>query len=542
MEKERLIAPVEGAKRGDTEAAGGLYEGFRQDIYYFILKNVSNDSQLAEDLTQDTFIEILDTIDKLQEPAAFPGWARQIAYHKCTAYFRKRHELLADENEDGQTMFDTIQEDRTEFIPDEALDHEELKKTILAMIRDLPEEQRSAIMLRYYNEVSVKEIAQMQGVSENTVKSRLNYGRKTIKQAVEAYEKKNGIKLHSVAIVPLLLWLFRQQAVSAGVSVTTKTAAVAITTGAASAGSTTAAATAVTTGTKAAGKFTAKKIIAGIAAAAVVTGGVTAGILLNKDEPELPKEEQVMTWYGHERYSDATGEFEHCAAWIDMRVDKMSDTFISGSLVVTEENDVIYQVSFEGEGVVEEEETDDREMEATGRVIYTIIFDQPIVVERIGGDTAHTQDTLIYDKETDTFTIQHFCNDLWSVTMVRTGNEDVKVMAKDEVWVGDGWDNFEERDFRFEVYKMTNIGIRGKLTVLLDGEVVHETEFSGRGYQIHQYYWYHLVLEIPKETAGDYQDEDFLLIRYDENMDVFKVKSILTSPIYRFTLERETSS
>ena len=62
--------------------------------------------------------------------------------------------------------------------------------------------------------MSVKEIAEVQGVTEGTVKSRLNYGRKSIKQAVEGYEKKNGVKPRCVGAIPLLLWLFREYAVS----------------------------------------------------------------------------------------------------------------------------------------------------------------------------------------------------------------------------------------------------------------------------------------------------------------------------------------
>ena len=57
------------------------------------------------------------------------------------------------------------------------------------MIDELPEEQRSALLLRYFDEISVKEIAEIQGVTEGTVKSRLNYGRKAVKEAVEGYEK-----------------------------------------------------------------------------------------------------------------------------------------------------------------------------------------------------------------------------------------------------------------------------------------------------------------------------------------------------------------
>ena len=101
VERAELIAMVRGLQNGDPDASSKLFSTFQSDIYYFILKTVNNDRELAEDLTQDTFVEILEKIDKLQEPAAFVTWSKQIAYHKCTAYFRKRKELLVDEDEDG---------------------------------------------------------------------------------------------------------------------------------------------------------------------------------------------------------------------------------------------------------------------------------------------------------------------------------------------------------------------------------------------------------------------------------------------------------
>ncbi len=208
MEREKMTALVQAVQQGKPDAAGELYTAFYSDIYYFINKTVQEPS-LAEDLTQDTFLEILETIHKLQEPAAFVTWSRQIAYHRCTGHFKKRRELLADETEDGATVFDTVAEEREEFIPDEALDHQELRGIIQSMVNALPEEQCSAVMLRYFDELSVQDIAQIQGVSEGTVKSRLNYGRKAIQRSVERWERSSGVKLRCVGILPLLLWLSR---------------------------------------------------------------------------------------------------------------------------------------------------------------------------------------------------------------------------------------------------------------------------------------------------------------------------------------------
>lgn len=199
IEREQLISMVRAVQSGEEGAAAILYRTFYNDLNYYILKKVS-DPELVADLTQDTFIEIFDTIDALREPAAFVTWSRQIAYH------RKRRELLFDKV--GTAMLDSAVEERKEFIPDASLDTEELKKIIHEMIDSLPEEQRSAILMRYFEEIPVKDIAEIQGVAEGTVKSRLNYGRKSIKKSVEAYEKQHGVKLHCKGVVPLLIWLF----------------------------------------------------------------------------------------------------------------------------------------------------------------------------------------------------------------------------------------------------------------------------------------------------------------------------------------------
>ena len=208
MEKEKLVRTVQLAQCGSSSALNELFNAFYNDVYYFALKNVK-DEDLACDITQETFVEIIDTLGKLKEPAAFITWMKQITYHQCTRYFKKKKEVLVDENEDGNTVFDTMVEERAECIPDEAMDQEDFRTTIMGMIDQLPDEQRAATMMYYFDEMSVKEIAQAQGVGENTVKGRLSYSRKAIKKSVEDYEKKNNVKLHSLGILPLLLWMYQ---------------------------------------------------------------------------------------------------------------------------------------------------------------------------------------------------------------------------------------------------------------------------------------------------------------------------------------------
>ncbi len=308
MEKEQLISTVSAAQNGDNDALNTLFNEYYNDLYYFALKTVKDD-ETALDVTQEAFVEIINTLSNLKEPAAFVTWAKQITYHQCTRYFKKKKDVLVDEDEDGNTVFDTLEEDNAEFIPDEALDKSDFKKTVLAILDELSEEQRSATMMYYFDEMSVRQIAEIQGVSEGTVKSRLNYARKAIKMSVEEYEKKNNIKLHALPFFPFFKWLFESSfkggiplnsakiiaegvGTATGTSITVATA----TTAAVTATAVTTTATAVGIGAKIAALPLVTKIIAGIVAASIAIGGTTAAVILtNDDDKKAPADKQTVT-------------------------------------------------------------------------------------------------------------------------------------------------------------------------------------------------------------------------------------------------------
>ena len=294
MEREQLTSTVRAAQQGDEQALNLLFNTYYNDIYYFALKTLK-DEDLACDITQETFVEIINTLQDLNEPAAFVTWMRQIAYHQCTRYFKKKKEVLVEEDEDGNTVFDTLEESREEFIPGEGVDKEDFRATILGLLDTLSEEQRSAVLMHYFHEMSVKDIADAQQVSEGTVKSRLNYARKSLKKSVEDYEKKHDVKLHCAGVLPLLLWLFASagkevmpvaaaKTVAGGVAAATGVP-VALSTGGGVATATATAAAAVTaastttTVTAAAGTGLVAKIAA-LPLAIKIIAGITAGALL----------------------------------------------------------------------------------------------------------------------------------------------------------------------------------------------------------------------------------------------------------------------
>lgn len=465
VENEKLVEMVLSAQRGEEQGFADLYDTFRQDMYYFILKTVK-DEDLAADLTQDTFEDILLKIHTLREPGAFVTWSRQVAYSRCTAYFRKRKELLADEDEDGYSVFDTVEEEDREFIPDAALELEELKATVYAMLDALPEDQRTAMIMRYLDEMSVSEIAEAQGTNENTVKSRLFYGRKAMCKAVEEYEKKNGIKLRCVGIVPLLLWLASQGG---------KTAA-----GAAATATTATAATATTT-TATAASGIAAKLVAGGLALALAAGGITAAVLSKPGAaPEqIPEEPLVWSGFGHAETPVKNRHFQ-------LNLTEFTEDTISGHLDVTYSYEDFYSTEFTGTGTEAED----------GTVHYAL------ECVRSPAEKPDKTATLVYDPETEQMTFDNIY--YYGATMDRWPRKANTVVSENGQWSGIGsCDDCRRDDHRFvmEIGEMTDIAITGRITMYAGNAVEHSGTFTARGYWDADSTYYEALLESPWEGA-----------------------------------------
>jgi RNA polymerase sigma factor, sigma-70 family len=167
------------AKSQNIEALKKLYNLYKPKVYktaYMIL----NDSSTAEDILQEVFIQIYSKINKLDNVEAFERWIYRITVNCCMKYFKKNKRfgsLITESNFKEE-------EDLTD-LPEEQLINKEFVQEVWNIICSLPEPQRVPIVLFYYNEISIKEIASIMKCSEGTVKSRLHYGKKYIKENLE---------------------------------------------------------------------------------------------------------------------------------------------------------------------------------------------------------------------------------------------------------------------------------------------------------------------------------------------------------------------
>lgn len=270
MEKDRIESLVNHAQGGDLQAMEKLLEVAHTSVSYQCRKMMPRQED-AEDLTQEVLLAVYQKIDTLKEAKAFWSWLNRItATHCMNALSRNHVDLQFAEDEDGHSIVDDLEVLDEHSIPDKALDNAETARMIDEIVSGLPEAQRMSTLLYYYNEMSVKEIAQIMNVPENTVKSRLNLARKAIKDKVLDYEKQ-GVKLYSVSILPFLWYFLRTAAESQANAGAAAACASGVITSA-----TVATTTAATTGATVTGAVTtgiAAKIVAGCLALTVAVGG-----------------------------------------------------------------------------------------------------------------------------------------------------------------------------------------------------------------------------------------------------------------------------
>ena len=287
MDKNTIIR----AQQGDEFAINDIYEAMYKRVYYLTYKIVGN-AEDAEDATQDTFISAFKALPGLADIDSFKSWLFQIAANRSRDLLRKnkRHETVdvSDDTEDNDTFIEKQPEKDEALIPEDALDNEAKRNIILGIIASLPDNQKECVMLFYYSEMSVKDIAEHLGVSEGTVKSRLNYARQKIKDGILETEEKQDIRLHG--LLPLGLLLFKDfETITAGLPVPALAGGAAAA-GTAGAAASSAGATGTAAGAAKAGIFAAAKtkIIAGVVAGLLAVGGIGAAVAM-PDKGELPQ-------------------------------------------------------------------------------------------------------------------------------------------------------------------------------------------------------------------------------------------------------------
>jgi len=160
---------------GNENALSVLVTRHKDKIYTSIYLLV-RDKHLAEDIFQDVFIKIIDTLKngKYTDEGKFLPWAVRIAHNMCVDHFRKVKRGPQFKTSDDHDIFEVI--NVYEPGPDQQIMQTQTRDKIRMMVDQLPEDQREVIILRHYADLSFKEIAQLTNCSINTALGRMRYG------------------------------------------------------------------------------------------------------------------------------------------------------------------------------------------------------------------------------------------------------------------------------------------------------------------------------------------------------------------------------
>ena len=203
---------VSSAKSGNKKSFDKLYELTSNDVW-FTCVSLLKDEDNAKDIMQETYITAFLKLDTLKDEEKFCGWLTAIATNKCKNKLKGKVEYQIDD----EVLITEAETDEL-MLPEEYITKAEKRKVLLQIMEDtLSFNQYQVVLMFYFNELSIAEIAQALEISEGTVKSRLNSSRAKMKTAIEDYEKKSGDKLHSVVVVPFFTTIFKEEAKSLAV-------------------------------------------------------------------------------------------------------------------------------------------------------------------------------------------------------------------------------------------------------------------------------------------------------------------------------------
>jgi len=181
------------SRAGDEQAFNQLVNVWYKRIYNYALKQCASD-ELAADITQRTFIAVFKNLKSLKDLGAFKPWIYRIATNYCHAEGRKAAKtktvpFTMTNDEDGErAVKEEGVAEGTHFNPELSYRQIELEKILFGCLEELPNDQRTVIIMKEYEGMKFREIAEALNTSENTVKTWLYRGLKLLKASLE--EKK----------------------------------------------------------------------------------------------------------------------------------------------------------------------------------------------------------------------------------------------------------------------------------------------------------------------------------------------------------------
>jgi RNA polymerase sigma factor (sigma-70 family) len=171
--------------KGDHSAIEVLINRHRSKVYTYILLTIKN-QQLAEDLFQETFIKVIQSLrsGKYKDNGKFLSWVIRIAHNLIIDHFRKEKQMNTLSNDDTEVdLFNSKKLSDSNI--EELIIHGQIRSEVRSLINELPDDQREVVLLRHYGGLSFKEIADQTDVSINTALGRMRYALINLRKLIQ---------------------------------------------------------------------------------------------------------------------------------------------------------------------------------------------------------------------------------------------------------------------------------------------------------------------------------------------------------------------
>ena len=184
LDYQYLAQLVKRAQMGDSDAFAELYVATYQKQYQFSYRYL-RDEFLAQDALQETYILALKNITTLRDPTVFVSWLNQINMRVCFDMYRKQRMYEAEQNQYDENSLRRKEQRGDNASPEMLAIRADQEEHLIKQIMTLPFSESQAIILRYYRNMKIEEIAKMMDISVSSVKRYLQSGRKMLAKSIE---------------------------------------------------------------------------------------------------------------------------------------------------------------------------------------------------------------------------------------------------------------------------------------------------------------------------------------------------------------------
>ena len=169
---------------GDESALASLIERHQSKIYGFIYSKI-NDRDLSDDIFQDTFIKVIKTLksQSYNEEGKFLPWVMRIAHNLVVDHFRKAKKMPYQRETEEYSIFNYMTDNSLNI--EGQIISEQVESDLAKLLDELPADQKEVLVMRMYQDLSFKEIADLTGVSINTALGRMRYALLNLRKIIE---------------------------------------------------------------------------------------------------------------------------------------------------------------------------------------------------------------------------------------------------------------------------------------------------------------------------------------------------------------------